>query len=88
MLAIPNETETLARLLARRTGKSPEDVIRDAVAASARAIGVAENETADTDREAMFHAANALALESASRPLLDTRTEDEILGYDDHGIPR
>lgn len=88
MLAIPNETETLARLLARRTGKSPEDVIRDAVAASARAMGVTANEMEDADRAAMLEAANALALRSASRPLLDTRSDDEILRYDDHGIPQ
>lgn len=88
MLAISSETETLARLLARRTGKSPEDVIRDAVAASARAIGVTENVTDDADRKAMLDAANAIAIRSASRPLLDTRSEDEILGYDEHGIPQ
>lgn len=88
MLAISNETETLARLLARRTGKSPEEVIRDAVAATARASGVTAPETDDGDRKAMFEAANAIAIMSASRPLLDTRSEDEILGYDDHGIPQ
>ena len=88
MLAISNETETLARLLARRTGKSPEEVIRDAVAATARASGVTATETDDGDRKAMFEAANAIAIMSASRPLLDTRSEDEILGYDDHGIPQ
>jgi antitoxin VapB len=88
MLAIPDETETLARLLARRTGKSPEDVIRDAVLESARAIGVTAYETESAEREAMFDAANAIAIKSASGPLLDTRSEDEILGYDDHGIPR
>jgi antitoxin VapB len=88
MLAIPDETETLVRLLARRTGKSPETVIRDAVLASARAIGVTAYETDSTDRGAMFDAANVIAIKSASRPLLDTRSEDEILGYDDHGIPR
>ncbi len=44
MLAIPHETETLARLVARKTGKTPEDIVRDAVEASARAVGVTRDE--------------------------------------------
>ena len=35
----------------------------------------------------MLEAANAIALWSASRPTLDTRTDDEILGYDMNGVP-
>ena len=87
MLAITIETEELARRLARRIGKTPEDVIRDALAASARVLGLTDDES-DYDRDAMLEAANAIALRSASRPTLDTRTDDEILGYDEHGIPQ
>jgi antitoxin VapB len=28
-----------------------------------------------------------IALRAAARPLLDDRTDDEILGYDEHGLP-
>ena len=45
MLAIPNETEELARRLARRIGKTPEDVIRDALVASVCVYGVTDDET-------------------------------------------
>jgi antitoxin VapB len=88
MIAIPQETETLVRLVANKTGRTPEDVVRDAVEASARALGVTGKEADINDREAMIEAANAIARRSAIRPVLDTRSEDDILGYDDHGIPR
>jgi hypothetical protein len=35
----------------------------------------------DTERE-------AIARHCASRPVLDARTPEAILGYDDHGLPR
>lgn len=31
---------------------------------------------------------NEIALRCASLPELDTRTADEIIGYDDNGLPR
>jgi hypothetical protein len=31
----------------------------------------------------MVNAANAIALRSASRPILDTRSDDDILGYNE-----
>lgn len=29
-----------------------------------------------------------IALHCAALPVLDTRSDDDILGYDDHGLPR
>lgn len=88
MIAILQDTETLVRLVAKKTGRTPEDVVRDAVEASARALGVTGTEAEIDDREAMIDAANAIARRSAIRPVLDTRSEDDILRYDEHGIPR
>ena len=79
MLAIPQETEDLARRLAAKLGKTPEDVVRDAVAQIARASGLSQQPTA-SDRAAMLREANAIALRSAALPTLDTRAEDDILG--------
>ncbi len=87
MLTIPTDTEKLARLLARKTGKSPEDVIRLAVEASARDSGLIDHGIDNVERQAMIDAARAIATRSAKRPVLDTRSEDEILGYDERGIP-
>ncbi len=87
MLAIPNETEELARRLARRIGKTPEDVIRDALTASARVYGVTDDETTAADRDAMIAAANEIVRRNQLLPILDARTADEILGYDEFGLP-
>ena len=87
MLAIPNETEELARRLARRIGKTPEDVIRDALTASARVHGVTADETTAADRDAMIAAANEIVRRNQLLPILDARTADEILGYDEYGLP-
>ena len=87
MLTITVDTEKLAIQLARKTGKSPEDVIRQAVEASARQAGLIDDEIDDAERRAMIDAARAIVVRSSRRPLLDTRSEDEILGYDKHGIP-
>jgi antitoxin VapB len=86
MLTISHETEELARRLALKIGKAPEDVIADAVQASARILGV--NHDGQVDQDAMLKEAEAIALRCAARPTLDTRTEDEILGYDQFGIPQ
>jgi antitoxin VapB len=86
MLAIPTDIERPARLLAHKTGKSPEDVIRLAVEANARNAGSTDDEIDDAEREAMIDAARAIAARSAKRPLLDTRSEDDIHDYE-HGIP-
>ena len=88
MLTIPAETETLAIRLARKTGRTPEGVIRHAVEATARDVGLLGRDLVDDEREAMIKAAHTIAERSATRPILDTRSEDEILGYDEHGIPR
>ena len=87
MLTISTETETLAIRLARKTGTTPEDVIRHAVEATARHAGLLGDDLNDAERDAMIKAAHSIADRSAQRQILDTRTEDENLGYDDYGIP-
>lgn len=84
MLYIPSDTEELARRIARETGKTPEAVIRDALDASARSLGVVAQRA---DADAMIAAAEAVILRYRSLPLLDERSADEILGYDEHGLP-
>ncbi len=85
MLDITGDAEELARRLARKIGKSPEDVVRDALEASALMHGLAEPEA--EEKGAMIAAAEAVIRRYCSLPLLDDRSADEILGYDDHGLP-
>lgn len=81
-LHIPNEVEQLARLVAIKTGKTPDDIIKEAVEARAAAEGVA------VGRRRPFDEAKVMAIiERVSKlPVLDTRTDDEILGYNEHGV--
>jgi antitoxin VapB len=89
MLAIPTETEDLARRVARKTGKNPEHVIHDALATNARSLGVdiAANNPSKTPEEriaAMMEVSDRLK----TYPVLDDRSADEIIGYDEFGVPR
>jgi antitoxin VapB len=75
--ALSPETEQLARLVGARTGKTPDEVVREAVEAQARLAGVAVADTAarktiDRDR------VRAITRRVVSRPLVDRRTPREI----------
>jgi hypothetical protein len=89
MLTLPEETERLVNRIAAKCGQAPVDVVRAAVAASARSVGIVGDGgiSAVADSAAMIATARSIAARSAARPILDTRTDDEILGYDSFGIP-
>lgn len=77
------ETDRLARELSRRTGETMTQAIRKALEERlARIDGSCEAEI-----ERRRQAINAIVARSQGLPILDNRSEDEILGYDEHGIP-
>lgn len=78
------ETERLARALAAQTGESVEEVVRRLLLEHAGGLA-----TAAKDDEAAL-AERIRALQREFRPYLvdDERSDDEILGYDEHGLPR
>jgi antitoxin VapB len=75
-----SETDRLARRLAKLTGESLTD-----------AVGKALRERLDREERRRGRASlaelMAIARRYASRPVVDDRTEDEILGYDERGLP-
>jgi antitoxin VapB len=82
-LSIKNEaTERLAREVASATGESLTEAIHRALQERWRQLrakrrgGVLAGQIED------------LLQRVDSMPTLDSRPEDEILGYDDHGVPR
>ena len=83
-MTIPTEIEQLARLVAVKTGKTPDDIIKEAVEARARAAGIAPpaRRTFDDTR------IKAIIARVSALPLLDNRTADEIIGYDEFGVPQ
>jgi antitoxin VapB len=82
-LSIKNaETERLARELAKRTGESLTDAVTTALRERlARQEG---RRAVPRLREELL----AIGRRCAALPDQDTRTADEILGYDEIGVPR
>jgi antitoxin VapB len=85
MIVLSPETEQLARLIAERSGKTPERVLDDAVEACAREIGIvpAQEPPGRPSVERMM----AISDRFAAYPVLDERSPDEIIGYDEFGVP-
>lgn len=75
------ETEKLARTLAERTGETITVATRRAIEERLKRTGSQARKAALLeDMEAMQRRLNAL-------PVLDHRSPDEIIGYDENGVP-
>jgi len=75
------QTERLARALAERTGESITNATRIALEERLRRLG------SDTRRAALLEDLAASRRRWSALPVLDTRSDDEILGYDETGLP-
>lgn len=75
------ETDRLARALAEATGESLTEAIREAIR---ERLARAKRR----DRRSIASAVRRIQERIANLPVLDARSSDEILGYDDHGLPR
>lgn len=75
------ETDALVRALAESTGVTLTAAVATAVRERLeRVSGAARVDTLEAEL-------NAIALRAAALPVLDARTADEIVGYDEHGLP-
>ncbi|HAX45159.1 MAG TPA: type II toxin-antitoxin system VapB family antitoxin [Bryobacteraceae bacterium] len=77
------EAHAMAKELARRTGKSLTAVVKEALQERLRREPPAQQEQERLQAYLMRISAKIRAL-----PVLDDRTADEIIGYDEHGVPR
>ena len=84
-LNIPAEVEHLARLVASKTGKTPADIIKEAVEARALAAGVAIASPRSRFDDATVR---AIIARVSALPILDDRSADDIIGYDEFGVPK
>ena len=82
-LSIKNEaTERLARQVADETGESITEAIQNSLAERwERLKARRRNRSLSRQEEDILKRVDAL-------PTTDPRTADEILGYDEHGLPR
>jgi antitoxin VapB len=85
MIVLSLETEQLARLVAERSGKTPERVLDEAMAACAREAGIVppQKPPGKPSVDRMMAISDCFA----AYPVLDPRTPDEIIGYDEFGVP-
>ena len=76
------EADRLARELAARTGESLTDAVINALRERLR------REEGRTRVPRVRDEIRSIRERCRSLPILDRRPEDEILGYDEHGVPR
>lgn len=91
MIEMSHETEALAKARAAEVGQSPEDVVRKAVLREGRRLpwrNLAKARPSVATKMDLVAALEEIAARSASRPKADPRSADEIMGYDDFGLPR
>lgn len=77
------EAHALASELSRRTGQTLTSVVTEALRER-----LAREKTPDAVRSRRVERVLEIARRCAARPVLDPRTPDEIIGYDEHGVPR
>jgi antitoxin VapB len=75
------ETEQLARTLAARTGETITIATRRALEERLRRIG------SDARKAALLEDLAASRRRWSALPVLDKRSADEIIGYDENGLP-
>jgi antitoxin VapB len=76
------ETERLARVLAERTGETITLATRRALEERLRRVG------SDERKAALLEDLAAIRRHWSALPVLDTRSAEEIIGYDENGLPR
>jgi len=76
------ETDRLARQVASLTGESLTEAVRGALRLRLRAEQLKRGKAPWDDA-----AIDAIIARFATLPVLDERTDHEILGYDEHGLP-
>lgn len=76
------EADRLARQLAERTGESLTDAVLNALRERLM------RERSKSDAIQVLDELRAIRERMARYPVLDDRSPDEILGYDENGIPR
>jgi antitoxin VapB len=76
------EADRLAHKLAALTGETMTTAVINAMRERLERV-----ERKQLSKAALLEEVRAISHHCASLPVLDTRSEDEILGYDENGIP-
>ncbi len=76
------QTEALATELAQLTGETKTEAVTKAVRDRLDRV------KRERHHRSLADELDAIARQCAALPVLDARAPDEILGYDEHGLPR
>jgi antitoxin VapB len=76
------DVDALAESLSRLTGETKTEAVRRALRDRLTRV------RRERGQRRLADELDAIAMECAALPLRDTRPVDEILGYDEHGLPR
>jgi antitoxin VapB len=87
MLPADPETERLAHKVAEAMGKPLPEIVKEAIAAKAEAVGVSLQAQRGLSREERLARMTAITDRFAELPVRDTRSPEEIIGYDEFGVP-
>ena len=88
MLPVDSETEQLARRMSEALGKPLPLIIKEAIEAKATAAGLAtlqQGQKVSDDRLARM---SEITDGFARLAVYDSRPANEIIGYDDNGVPQ
>lgn len=77
------EVHALAVELAERTGQTLTQAVKEALRDR-----LARERAAKSDQRRLIARVLALGRRASSRPVLDPRSHEQILGYDEFGVPR
>lgn len=83
------ETERLVEELARKTGHKPDEAIAELIREKLGGPEGSEATPLSEDERLRAVRARIRAIQDrvAALPDLDTRSADEIIGYNEHGVP-
>ena len=91
MIAVSPETEEILKAKAARSGKTPDEILREVLSRTGDVApwrSTVAPPPENLTRDELIARMEAIAVRSASRPVVDPRSIDEIIGYDDFGLPR
>lgn len=91
MIELSRETEALIKAKAARMGRTADEILREALVRAGDVLtwrSTVEPPPASLTKDELIARMEAIAARSAARPVADPRSIDEIIGYDDFGLPR
>ena len=86
MIQLSHKTEKLARQIALTRGVSLEEAVKLAIEESSKQVARPAFATKLT-REELIRRMEEISARCGARPLVDPRSPDELIGYDDFGLP-